>query len=620
MELFLGEILRRAAFTHDESGHQLKILEELKNDGKEEVVCVYCNKPVVLGLAFKCKDCPYLCHVSCFETVRFESTFFFHFGSRHDELMLTEELKNDGEEEVVCVVCKEKVEAGPRYKCSASECNFQLHKLCGQLPREMHHPSHPDHILILQRPTVYSSKSNCNACGKSCGKGLFYKCEECDFIIDITCATRTPVNNSNDCQHAFVPFFRKIHFTCEACGQEGMDFVSSCTICRLFIHSRCAGFPRTMIISRHDHTLALIYSLHHQVKDFNNVFCKLCDQKVKTQYAAFSCQECDFVAHLYCAKACRRKSLLGKSVDVMEKINPGEIQEYFIHPHNLILSHDQEALLDKLCDGCMHFIISAPFYNCTQCDFVLHTTCAQLPKEKKHILHRHTLALLPKAPYPYGSFYCNACGCFHHGFTYSCVTCSFDMDVQCCSIPKTLEHEGHQHSLFLRVSSDKKCSACDNEYQYYNSKGIFVCTTCDFALDFKCATLPLVARHSYDEHSFALIYTAKDNSEEHYCLICEEKMNPKYWFYYCATCDFPAHLQCILGKYPYVKFGNTYKSIHHRHYVTFVQKTEYSPPCDACGKTFDGIALECTQCKFIVHKESYQCLQKISGSTFFFSV
>jgi hypothetical protein len=126
MELFLREILRTRTFSHMPQ-HRLKIVEELKNDGNLKVVCVECNKPVILVLAFKCTACPFFYHVSCFgETERFKSTFLFHFGSRHDELMLTEEQKNDGEEGVVCVVCKEKVEAGPRYKCSASECNFQV--------------------------------------------------------------------------------------------------------------------------------------------------------------------------------------------------------------------------------------------------------------------------------------------------------------------------------------------------------------------------------------------------------------------------------------------------------------------------------------------------------------
>jgi hypothetical protein len=539
----------------------------------------------------------------------FESTIFIHFGRRHEQLIFTEELKND-EEGVVCVVCREKVE-GPGYKCSAHECNFQLHKSCAQLSREMHHPSHPDHILILQPPSFYPS--NCNACGKSCGRSIFYHCEECDFVIDTTCAIRTQVNNTDNCQHAFVPFFRKIHFTCDACGREGTDFASSCTICRLLIHSRCVGFPRTVIISEHNHTLTLTYSLHHQVKDFNNVVCKLCGQKVKTEYAAFSCQECDFVAHLHCAKAYRRESLPEKSVDVMEKIiNPGEIQ-HFSHPHNLILSHE-EVLHDKLCDGCMHFIISAPFYNCTQCKFTLHTTCAQLPKNKKHILHQHTLTLLPAAPYLGGLFYCRACGHFRHGFTYRCDPCSYGLDVQCCSVPETLKHDGHQHSLFLLARSNKNCNACDND-NVVRTYEVFVCTTCDFSLCFECAILPLIARHKYDEHLLALTYVAEKDSEEYYCLICEKERDPNHWFYYCAICDFSAHLKCILGKYQYIKFGSSIKyDKYHQHPVTFVRTTDYSPPCDACGNTFDGMALECTQCNSNVHYSYWndsECLKKM---------
>jgi hypothetical protein len=160
--------------------------------------------------------------------------------------MLTEELKNDGKEGVVCLVCEEQAE-GPGYKCSASECNFRFHKSCAQLPRQMHHPSHANHVLILELPRLYSS--HCNVCGKWCRRSLFYRCNECNFNIDITCATRTLIT-TEDCQHAFVPFLKKIHFTCEACGRQGTDFASLCTICRLFIHSICAGFSRTIRITK----------------------------------------------------------------------------------------------------------------------------------------------------------------------------------------------------------------------------------------------------------------------------------------------------------------------------------------------------------------------------------
>ena len=99
---------------------------------------------------------------------------------------------------------------------------------------------------------------------------------------------------------------------------------------------------------------------------------------------SFYCKECDFVVHLYCADADRFNILETvllheNSADVMEKIKPGEIQ-HFSHPHNLILSHE-EVFNDKLCDGCMNFIISArPIAACNATFF---STCAQLPKKEE---------------------------------------------------------------------------------------------------------------------------------------------------------------------------------------------------------------------------------------------
>jgi hypothetical protein len=95
----------------------------------------------------------------------------------------------------------------------------------------------------------------------------------------------------------------------------------------------------------------------------------------------------------------------------------------------------------------------------------------------------------------------------------------------------------------------------------------------------------------------------------------KKKRDPNLLFYYCAEYDFPAHPQCALGKYPYIKFGKTYKDEHHQHPFTIVQKTEYSPPCDVCGDCFDEVGLECTQCKLTVHPRfgdpEKDCLKKL---------
>jgi hypothetical protein len=172
------------------------------------------------------------------------------------------------------------------------------------------------------------------------------------------------------------------------------------------------------------------------------------------------------VAHLDCAfEDGESEELLflpKKSVDlvtdVMEVEGAGQIK-HFSHQHDLILGN--EELVDvKFCDGCMEFI-STPFYSCTQCNFFLHSRCARLPRKKQHILHQHQLTLVSQVPYNNGLFICDACSKYRHGFAYRCDMCNFDLDLQCCSISETLKHEGHQHSLFLAVKSNKRCHVCN---------------------------------------------------------------------------------------------------------------------------------------------------------------
>jgi hypothetical protein len=67
----------------------------------------------------------------------------------------------------------------------------------------------------------------------------------------------------------------------------------------------------------------------------------------------------------------------------------------------------------------------------------------------------------------------------------------------------------------------------------------------------KCATLPYKARHEYDDHPLLLTYM-NANDYQPSCIICEEDRDPKLWFYRCEECDFDAHPECALGKYPYV--------------------------------------------------------------------
>jgi hypothetical protein len=522
-------------------------------------------------------------------------------------LNFIEDLKIDGEKEAVCQVCEEPP-SGSGYKCS--ECNFLCHKSCFDLPDEIQHPIHPNHNLTITAPL---SSDYCVACGKCCGRCFTYWCNRrsCDFQIDIKCSSRWRVNKDDCHQHAYVPIWKNIQFTCQACGEEGKDTVCLyCTICQLLIHSNCSSFSRTIKIRDHDHPLKLIYSVH-QVKEHAGILCELCYKEVQTEYAIYYCQECNYAAHLRCTRGRDLRkdmnAMIGQSAQVgfisnvtgiIKDINRAENQKdqppeikHFSHQHDLIINYE-EVKIDKLCDGCMQ-LISPPFYSCIQCNFFLHNICAKLPTKATHPLVSFPMTLLSHAPFSNGLFRCFFCEQYRHGFAYKDEVVGHLFDIQCWALQETFQHEAHQHPLFFTERAlDQNCKFCEEP-------AVFVCSPCNFFLGFICVTLPPTADHKYDEHPLKL--TAEDKSEEYYCLICEQERNPNHLFYYCAKCDFSAHPRCVIGKYPYVKFGKTYNDKHHQHPLTFVRKTEYSSLCDGCGCQFDEVALECTQCKLAVH-------------------
>jgi hypothetical protein len=545
-----------------------------------------------------------------------ESRYFIH----EHPLIVVEDLNVDGEKEVVCGVCEEPP-LGPGYKCSV--CNFICHKSCFELAEEIQHPLHPNHTLRIRAP---KRSSYCDACAKCCKSCFFYHCNDCDFDLDTRCASRWRVGKDDCHQHVFTPFLKQIQLTCEACGNEGKDSIFLyCSTCLLFIHAKCASLSRTITILDHDHLLTLTYSIN-QFKEHANILCKLCYEEINTKYAAYYCHKCSFAAHLSCAVKRRvdeddmntiidlaTTGSIGHVTGLLSDINRAENEsglpleiKHFSHQHVLILNYE-EVKDDQLCDGCMQ-LISPPFYSCEQCNYFLHNICAKLPTSARHKFLPFPFTLLSQAPFSDGVFQCGFCGYYRHGFSYNLESDELMIDIQCFAIQETLKHEVHQHPIFLTTTSNRKCSFCEE-------LAAFVCSPCNFALCIRCATFPLASRYKYDEHPLKLTYTTEDKFKEYYCLICEEKRDSKDWFYYCAECDFSAHIQCVLGKYPYIKFGKTYKDEHHQHPFTFVRKTKESPSCEVCGEHFNEVALECTRCKLTVHPRfgdfKKDCLQKL---------
>jgi hypothetical protein len=615
--------------------HHLIFCEEVENDEENFIVCWRCLEPLWGGPTYKCLECNFHQHESCREDIEIDK--HHHWRERHHLISVEELLDkyNGGNEEVVCPGCQEPA-FGPAYKCSFPKCTFFLHKSCSeQLSHVIQHPVHPDHALFLQLP---SSRNFCDACYKSCRRSFFYRCLLCNFDLDVICASRRRTDAEDCHQHTFVPILTQIQFACQACGEEQPKKIAClCTICQVLIHSECTRYPRTIKTTTHDHPLTLTYSLSQEVKNQENVLCKLCRKKVNKEYAAYCCQKYGYIAHLKCAyrysielegtESTASNSIGYEThlVHLVEGIDPAEDERagpqeinHFSHPqHNLIFIN--EKFVDvKRCEACVQFIISTPFYGCAECNFFLHYRCTKLPTTiKRGLFHRHPLTLLSHDVNASELFWCSACTRSHHGFVYTCDVCKwYKLDIQCFLIPEILEHWGHQHSLDLVITSDSEtCNGCGKK------RVDFRCTHCDkFTLCFRCATLPLVAEYEYHTHLLKLSSTREDDSdEEYYCLICEEERgHPDHWFYSCVNCKFTAHSQCIFGENPYINYGRTFIDEDHVHPLTIVKKTKHSPPCDACGVSFLDVALECSKCKFNVHcPDRYplieSCLRKQCG-------
>ena len=471
----------------------------------------------------------------------------------HEHPLVCYEMKTKG---FFCYLCGEKI-LGSSYRCI--KCiRFCLHKSCFELSRELHHPLHRKHHIILTKDRPYGFCLKCNHCKEFLDRSysffyrmskssFYYRCLSCEFYLHLRCASLPPLLHTMEVEihdHSLTLLRKLITFTCDACGKEGKDTPYLCLTCAFCVHPICASLHRTVKHVRHQHTLNLTYSLQFQP---GYQICLLCVEKVDTNYGFYYCSSCTFVAHLSCAAdgdiedninvlkdedkesiepitALRYRN--PESVDSVSYVVKKKIMgeegieitaeiKHFSHQHELTLTHELKNS-DKY-DACKRPILTL-FYNCTQCRFVLHKFCAELPRKKWHPLHKHLLTLSKN---PYGSdstASCNACARSGIEFSYNCYKCGFDLDVNCSLTSDRLTHDGHEHPLILSSATGSgKCSVCD-------SKGyIFRCADCAFALDFKCVTLPSSARYEQHKHPFTLQYTLEDDSGEYYCDICEEK-------------------------------------------------------------------------------------------------
>ncbi|KAB1202275.1 hypothetical protein CJ030_MR8G010109 [Morella rubra] len=541
-----------------------------------------------------------------------------HIIHKHP-LIFNEQLQNDRTRQDCCWCMETSPIVGSNYSCK--ECSwFILHKSCAESPRELHHLLHPKHPLILHAHQKWFICDGCN--------GLFqnwsYYCSHCNFNLDPKCASLRLTKESLCHDHPLTLVRKLLPFTCDFCGEEGEGMFYICTTCPFVVHPNCSSLmtsaeQATIDAEIHDHPLILCGNIYHS-------YVMLVEREIRQFYF---CASCSFVVHQKCIS-------FPKIVKVVRHKQ---------HPLNLIYSLQDGQSHHKVCQICAQIVdTNYGLYYCSSCNFLVHLHCAMTKEERdqtfvprlkdtkvieedpvcerheksidlppyvvknskrgvdgieidveiQHFSHNHHLMLTNEPDINEQCdglhfddlFRCNACRRESNGFSYCCEDCDVDLDVKCASISNIFTHDSHVHKLILSSASGLDiCSGCDSATQYG-----FRCGNCKFMLDFKCATLQHSTSYGPHEHPFILCYSAEDDSDG----VTSS--------YYCADCSYPAHLNCILGKFPNIKFGKTYKVDIHEHLLTLVQKTWDHPSCKICKDPCEDLTLECAECNFSAHR------------------
>ncbi|RID63782.1 hypothetical protein BRARA_E02756 [Brassica rapa] len=391
---------------------------------------------------------------------------------------------------------------------------------------------HPTHFLQESGPhsTHYYSR-RCVICEKWMSpKSNYFYCRSCDFYFHKECTTSLMENLTIDRPetHAHtLTFIRKRNpFNCDACGRVSKDVMNmyGCLSCNFFIHRDCMYLPKVIKLTRHSHRLFHTY----KVPDCNTK-CRRCENTFVPGCGGYICidKTCDYKLHSYCATD--KNTWDGRDVE-------GEPEE-------------------------------------TKCDFALHDTCASLPRKMEHTFHRHPITL--EVDIEEGFFRCSKCERESCGFMYRCCQeeCDFKMDAKCASLSDPLYSRTHEHPLSL---ADYGAS----------------CYKCSFYLGPNRVSLPVLVKCNYDTHPLTICLFESIKSwvwPPFHCEICEIRIKPKYpdyeYIYGCFDCNTVVHVECAIGKYPFLKPGHTIKLNGFEIEIEIASNSLSRPICHACHST-----------------------------------
>ncbi|KAK8589586.1 hypothetical protein V6N12_023980 [Hibiscus sabdariffa] len=554
-----------------------------------------------------------------------------------------------------CDKCSKKI-SGAAYACLS--CELWLHESCAKalqhLPREITHPLHSQHRLVLDWSGT-TRDFTCDICLKI-STGTNYGCCRCDFELDLVCAfasfdhqamkMKQRSNAAMDRQiiqhycHAHPMVLNNYNnvgehgYNCSWCDKPLTGIFYGCKGCGFFLHQFCLNKVTRRAIVAESAISTLIFTVQNSFPPLNMSATTIVSLiLVSASGIRFSniISNASLAMSFVPAETSTPLSMDGKALELngMEQSEMTLVRP-FIHEHPLKFCEEMRELEQQYCNGC-RLELSGPGYICEGCPhffrgYRLHESCAKLPNQIQHPLHpTHHLNLYARSPYMLDYIICDGCDDFSLGFIYLCEKCDFKLDLKCATRTRTttpsgssrskesereteLFHFSHKHKLIFCNFNDpryqRRCNFC--RLQIFGPT--YNCITCAWILHESCLKLPQETRVPiHSQHVSILSYMRYGR-----CHACGLKLLPAGYNYGCKDCHLNFHIACAGSLSGAMKRES---HVHHLHYFGtefhrfFAMYTDLIDlyaglSCSHCGGVCSvGSFYRCLECDINFHLE-----------------
>ncbi|KAB1995968.1 hypothetical protein ES319_D13G197500v1 [Gossypium barbadense] len=503
-------------------------------------------------------------------------------------------------------------------------CKFWLHPECALIS----HPSHSQHPLQL----IYEDKHCCcNGCS-GLSRNWLYRCQRCDFNLDLSCASSTTIPTPIDkeinhfCHHHTLTQFNyrkvsKYHPSCFWCVKllSGICYVClQCDSLRLCIHESCLINMPTVITEHPFHPSHPLYI----IASSESVRCFAC-----TSYHTmiYSCKKCRFHFCVHCTNL--KPSL------------KHELHQHHLTLFPIIKSHR----INEPCKKCDISIYLNPldeiklFYRCLECDSSFHFRGLIHESSAKHEYHRHELILTDFFVEDFSDqYYCDICeqervpqhpvycckksrfvahiGCAlteikdYHGSASSLVggkgtSIGKLMEQDERNAESKIEYFDHEHPLCFKKVAEQNgsaiCKACFLEI----SDEAYACKSCKYYMHKTCTNLPWEVLHPlHPHHSLKLLSEVRGK-----VFSCDGCRDVTAGFAYaCSMCGFMLDVKCALLRVPKIETQRLKEMEERRpksclfnkaYQLSFFNiKAIFDECCSFCQRYVKGPAYSCSDC------------------------